>query len=181
MITPKMKDDYDDYLARHTKAVRDAFEWMLINLPELFVLYDADELGHHISLHDRSKWHTEEYEPYCEYFYGHHQNDPDVQNEFDLAWLHHQHRNPHHWQHWVLREDDGSLKLLEMPHLYVIEMVCDHWSFSWMNNNLHEIFNWYYTNKNREKMVLHPKTRELYESILEKIFEKMCKKSSKIS
>lgn len=44
---------------------------------------------------------------------------------FDRAWLHHQHANPHHWQHWVLREDDGGTKVLQMPEPLVREMVAD--------------------------------------------------------
>jgi hypothetical protein len=44
---------------------------------------------------------------------------------FDRAWLAHQHRNPHHWQHWLLREDDGKTKVLLMPVEYVDEMVAD--------------------------------------------------------
>lgn len=45
--------------------------------------------------------------------------------EFDRAWLHHQHANPHHWQHWMLREDSGATKVLVMPAVYVREMVAD--------------------------------------------------------
>jgi hypothetical protein len=44
---------------------------------------------------------------------------------FGHAWLHHQHFNPHHWQHWVLREDSGATKILEMPLHLVREMVAD--------------------------------------------------------
>lgn len=49
----------------------------------------------------------------------------EVEAAFDVAWVQHQHRNPHHWQHWVLREDDGATKLLPMPDRYVREMVAD--------------------------------------------------------
>ncbi len=30
---------------------------------------------------------------------------------FNTAWLKHIHRNPHHWQHWVLFEDNPSERL----------------------------------------------------------------------
>ena len=33
--------------------------------------------------------------------------------------------------------------ILEMPYDYIIEMICDWWSFSWQNGNLYEIFKWY--------------------------------------
>jgi hypothetical protein len=169
MIDDIMRDEYDEYLDKHISAVKTAFDWICVNLPELIKDYDADVLGEHVCTHDYSKWDDEEYFAYCKYFYG--EKTPEVENEFDYAWLHHQHNNPHHWQHWLLREDDGDLKALEMPYLDVIEMVCDHWAFSWVKDNLYEIFNWY--DKNKSKMVLHENTKSLYEEILEKIKNKL--------
>ena len=171
MITDEMIDKYDEYLHNHINAVKTAFDWLVTNISELFVEYDADVLGAVMASHDMSKWEDEEYFAYCEYFYGEHKGEDWVQTDFDYAWLHHQHNNPHHWQHWLLREDDGGNKALEMDYLYVIEMVCDHWAFSWVKGNLYEIFDWYANNK--AKMILHPNTQELYESILDKIKQKL--------
>lgn len=169
MIDDIMRDEYDEYLDKHINAVKSAFAWICVNLPELIKDYDADMLGEYIGAHDYSKWDDEEYFAYCEYFYG--EKSPEVEDDFDYAWLHHQHNNSHHWQHWLLREDDGATKALEMPYLDVIEMVCDHWAFSWVKDNLYEIFDWY--EKNSEKMVLHENTRNLYEEILAKIKNKL--------
>lgn len=77
-------------------------------------------------IHDWSKFSRAEWGPYVAYFYG----DPerarfDVPAAFDRAWLHHQHRNPHHWQHYLLQEDDGDLKVLPIPAALVREMVAD--------------------------------------------------------
>lgn len=171
MITDKMIDEYDEYLHKHINAVKTAFDWLVTNLPELFKDYDADVLGSIMISHDASKWDDEEYFAYCEYFYGEHKDESWVQEDFDFAWLHHQHNNPHHWQHWLLREDDGNTKALEMEYINVVEMICDHWAFSWVKGDLFEIFNWYAQNK--EKMILHPNTQELYESILDKIKSKL--------
>jgi hypothetical protein len=44
---------------------------------------------------------------------------------FNLAWLKHQHRNDHHWQHWLLKQDDGPLLQLLPPAYVVDEMVAD--------------------------------------------------------
>ena len=173
MITDKMRDDYDEYLHKHISAVKQAFDWLVVNLPELFEEYDADVLSSIIESHDTSKWGDAEFFPYCEYFYGEHKNENWVNEDFDYAWLHHQHNNPHHWQHWLLREDDGSTKTLEMDYIYVIEMICDHWAFSWVKGDLFEIFDWY--SKNKAKMLLHPNTQELYESILTQIEQKLSK------
>lgn len=169
MIDDMMKDEYNAYLDKHITAVKNAFDWICINLPELVEFYDADALGKHICTHDLSKYDAEEYLAYCEYFYG--ERTPELKLEFDYAWLHHQHNNSHHWQHWVLREDSGNLKVLEMPYLDVLEMVCDHWAFSWVKGNLYEIFDWYKVNSG--KMLLHKDTKELYESILDKIKQKL--------
>lgn len=170
MITDKMRDDYSDYLSTHISNVRKAFAWLYTNLPALLSAYDVEFLGDLISNHDKSKWDEEEYGPYCEYFYGD-KKENWVKDEFDLAWLHHQHNNPHHWQHWLLREDDGEARPLPMPYEYVVEMVCDHWAFSWASGNLFEIFDWY--DKNKSKMLLHPDTQGVYEDILSQIKDKL--------
>ena len=40
--------------------------------------------------------------------------------------------------------ENGELEtVLEMPYDYIIEMICDWWSFSWQSGNLYEIFKWY--------------------------------------
>ena len=92
--------------------------------------------------HDMSKFYPDEFIPYARYFYGDYpewdrikqvsgyswkHSKEGISNSFDLAWLKHQHRNPHHWQHWLLQEDDGDLKILDMPDMYVNEMLAD-WS-----------------------------------------------------
>ena len=83
---------------------------------------------------------------YVGYFYGNNRSYEVVQR-YQRAWLLHIHRNPHHWQHWILIHDDmegGELEtVLEMPYDYIIEMICDWWSFSWQSGNLYEIFKWY--------------------------------------
>jgi hypothetical protein len=112
-------------------------------------------------IHDWSKFLPDEWGPYTEFFYTEKKN----RNAFDTAWLKHQHRNPHHWQHWILKNDDGSTLALEMPELCAREMLCD-----WYGAGRAIVgpgsstVEWY--RKNREKMVLHPKTREFVEYAL---------------
>ena len=107
-----------------------------------------------------------EYDAYDQYFYGGDKEDPIVKEAFNLAWLHHIHNNPHHWQHWLLVNDTDGTYALEMPEEYVYEMICDWWSFSFKINKLDEIFSWY--EKHRD-MVLHKNTRKLVEDLLDKI------------
>ena len=157
-----MSAEYNNYLNEHIRNVKRAYSWIHDNLPKVFDGLYPSWIQPVIEAHDDSKISEEEYFAYDNYFYG--KKTKEVKEAFDLAWLHHQHNNPHHWQYWVLQEDSGKTRALEMPHEFVIEMVCDWWSFSWKSGNLKEIFDWYANNK--KKMTLHPNTLEFVEKIL---------------
>lgn len=171
-----MSIEYDSYLINHRSAVLSAYGWMVNNLDMSKHLSDSclDWLSAFIHEHDQSKYSIEEYHPYDAYFYGNNKSF-DCVERFNHAWLHHIHCNPHHWQHWILFEDDPEnnipYKALEMPKEYVFEMICDWWSFSFNFGNLYEIFDWY--NDHKEKMVLHKNTRKLVERILQDIKNKL--------
>lgn len=160
-------EDYNKYLINHIGNVQKAYQLMLDN--NVFD-YNADA-QENVRNHDKSKYSDEEYIAYGEYFYGDKKDVPhEEDNEFKRAWLHHQHHNPHHWQHWLLKEDDGiELEPLEMPYIYVQEMVCDWFAFSIDKGNAEEIQKWYAENK--DKQILHTNTRKLVEEYLEKIKE----------
>lgn len=180
-------DQYEEYLTSHISNVKKGYEWLKENLPEVvsedncveeFAYYGSlDEI---IAKHDSSKYTKLpdaneyydlkcEYFPYADYFYGEKTNE--VKSKFDLAWLAHIHANPHHWQHWMLQNDEDGLKILDMPYVFIIEMICDHWSFSWRKGDLREIFKWYEQNKNG--ILLSTKTRKIYENILDEIRVKL--------
>lgn len=166
-----MSYQYDQYLVKHKENVRKGFKWLQENLPEL--VRNVPNLEWQISFdHDQSKLEPDEYEPYDAYFYGGNRSFKVVQ-EYRRAWLLHIHRNPHHWQYWVLINDDpkeGEI-LIEMSINYILEMICDWWSFSWAKGDLWEIFKWYDEHKNYMK--LHSNTRNKVEEILDKIKEKL--------
>ena len=174
-----MSDEYNNYIREHTEAVWNAFEWLseniLLKWPD-FMTNCGDKIGTIGYLtryqHDASKYSEEEYDAYDAYFYGGNKSHK-VMEDFDYAWLHHIHNNPHHWQYWVLINDDekDGTKALEMPVEYVIEMICDWWSFSWRSGNLYEIFNWY--DEHKDRIIMHEKTRKLVEEILDKIRVKL--------
>lgn len=97
-------------------------------------------------VHDLSKFGPAEWSPYVEMFYG---VEPHVafeggvllpgamsaeqaaeakrarQANFNAAWLHHIHVNPHHWQHHILHEDSGKVFVLVPPAPLAYEMVAD--------------------------------------------------------
>lgn len=168
-----MSWEYDNYLYEHRENVKKGVEWMLQNLE--WIQLDqvlVSDLYALVKSHDASKNTQEEYEAYDAYFYGSNKSYQVVQ-DFNRAWLMHIHHNPHHWQHWVLLEDDpdGGNVCIEMPMKYVIEMIADWWSFSWKTDNLYEIFDWY--EKHKPTIQFHSNTREVVEHILKKIKEKL--------
>lgn len=174
-----MSKQYDEYLDNHISNVLRGYIWMTDNgvLP-----YDSD-LVQQLSQHDMSKRDAEEYDTYDTYFYGcDTENRPyDVELSFLYAFLHHLHHSPHHWQHWVLIQDAGEdhkEEVLDMPYNYVVEMVCDWWSFSWFKyddtgnyDSLYEVFDWY--NSNKQIIKLSESTRRDVEKLLSDLREEL--------
>lgn len=168
-----MSQKYDEYIQEHKDNVNKAFTWIKKNIPEVFdkdILRDTEY--NCIYGHDLSKSNLDEYNAYNAYFYGNNRSF-EVVEEFNRAWLLHIHRNPHHWQYWVLINDDpkkGEI-LIDMPDCYIIEMICDWWSFSWKKNDMYEIFKWYKERKDYIK--LSDNTRKKVERILDAMHAKL--------
>ena len=120
-------------------------------------------------VHDASKLLPSEFFPYVNHFYGKN-NEDKKDNAFDYAWLLHQKRNKHHWQWWLLQEDDGDVKKLEMPMKYIKEMLYD-WKGAARaqgvgnKKNNYLIKKWYY--KNCNKIKLNNVTRAYIQAYLE--------------
>lgn len=144
-----------------------------------YVFWACRELG--LSLwqaltHDWTKLVPKEWFAYVHQFYnpdGTRRNirsvtgayDYGIQTEaFKYAWLAHQ-RNKHHWQAWISLGDGGRIDPIVIPEKYVREMVAD-WMGAGKTQGNSDPKEWY--KKNHDNMVLHPKTRELIESLLER-------------
>ena len=135
-------------------------------------------------VHDFSKFSRAEWEPYVCTFYNPDGSKRDVRDAtghydpttlgkaFDVAWLHHIQHNPHHWQHWVLLEDSGAVKPLDMPSVYIWEMIADwygagraiHGAPLRCESSIYhyeELRSWYLAN--RDKMQMHEHTRRRVE------------------
>jgi hypothetical protein len=134
-----------------------------------FVYIEARKLG--IGwlglLHDWSKLKPSEFMPYAMFFYGprskkvrddtgYYKPTDTGDQAFDFAWLLHQKRNKHHWQWWVLPEDEGGIKAIEIPERYMKEMLAD-WRGAGRAQGTPDTRRWY--DKNKHKMTLHTKTR----------------------
>jgi hypothetical protein len=147
-------------------------------------------------MHDFSKFYPSEFINYARFFYG--KKGSDIKKgrdktgyykptdtgdkNFDFAWLLHQKRNRHHWQWWILPEDEGGTKIFQIEEPYLTEMICD-WvgagkaqgHFSPPNDKYLEVRKWY--KKNGDKMQLDDRTRGQIEFKIMPVKEKkICKK-----
>ena len=120
LVSPEVYEKYTDYLTRHIKYVQEYSRKFGVNEEQL-------------AKHDASKYSKLEFVSYANYFYG---NKEDWLDDYELAWLHHLKFNPHHWNYWVLypnTKEEGSsslqigkkLNVIEMPEMYVREMLAD--------------------------------------------------------
>jgi hypothetical protein len=168
-----MSKQYDLYLQEHKANVKKGYDWIKENLPDLIPSDMRLILEHQIGFaHDASKTEPDEYGPYDAYFYGGNRSS-QVVDDFNMAWLKHIHRNPHHWQYFVLQcdePDEGEI-VLDMPMNYLLEMICDWLSFSIAKDNMYEVFDWYDEHKNHIKLSMN--TRKTVEDILNKIRRKL--------
>lgn len=130
--------EYFRYLAKH--------KW--------YVFIECCKMGIPIRgmLHDLSKFRLCELIPYAHHFYG---KKKKVDTEYDSAWLHHVHHNDHHWQYWVIVDEDEELAL-KMPARCAKELVAD-WRGVAYAKNQPDIKGWYLARRNKIK--LHPETR----------------------
>ena len=131
-------------------------------------------------IHDWHKFLPGEWSPYVHYFYGDYPSYTDLHGDwrnlvpdkqtregvdaaFDFAWLLHQKRARHHWQWWILPEDDGGIKVLSMSSVSRREMLCD-WRGAGRVWGKTDTLGWYEANK--DNMQLHPDTRDWIEGQL---------------
>ena len=109
---------------------------------------DAELFTDNLYLHDLSKFSAIESFAYALYFSE--PKTPQSQKDFDLAWLHHKHNNPHHPEYWFNVDRSGTVVVEAMPRIYVFEMVAD-WIGAgktygttiqeWLPMNFHHFFN----------------------------------------
>lgn len=114
----------------------------------------------HALTHDLSKFLPSEFFAYAKKFYG---GDYAykyfiVEDAFNEAWCHHQHRNKHHWDYWVL----SNGKPIVMPKKYVRQMIADWRGMSRKFGDTAEEF----YEINEHKMILHYITKRYIEKEL---------------
>jgi len=119
-------------------------------------------------IHDWSKFTRAELLQYNRQFFGG-GGDPIG---FAHTWHHHIVNNPHHWNHWVVcgdywTKEKGAVNgALEMPEVYVREMVADWMGASRAYTGSWDMESWLL--KNLPNIVLHPDSRDkLFEVLKE--------------
>ena len=132
-------------------------------------------------MHDLSKYSPTEFFVGAKYYQGY--RSPNTAERLDrgysTAWLHHKGRNKHHLEYWIdysLQKDGYPLTGMEMPVKYVAEMLCDRIAACrvYQGDAYTDASAWqYYENGLRvNTMIMHPKTRELLETMLHMLAEK---------
>lgn len=169
--------------------IRKYLKYLIIH--KWYVLIECFKMGLYWRgiVHDMSKFLPSEFLPYMRYFYGDYKSiqgyhgdmrskildtgmySEKIQEDFDKAWLYHQRKNRHHYQYWLLKEDGGKRKVIEMPDKYRKEMIAD-WigagkaqgKLSPKEDPLLEVRKWYIMNK--DNIILHPETQYKVEQYL---------------
>jgi len=167
--------EYNTYLREHIKNVKISYERIIreIILRD-FDVFTEKRCAEEIEKHDQSKYSTEEYNAYLDRFFPatKHKATKEEESAFDLAWLHHQKHNPHHWQYWVLLSDKSKnrepINAIDMPIEQIICMLCDWHSFSKTKPDS-TAYAWY--NEHKDEFILSKNTRKIIDKYL-KYFKK---------
>jgi len=109
-------------------------------------------------LHDWDKFLPEMWFSYAACFYKSDGSNQYVETiAYNQAWNGHAKRNKHHWQYWVLLEDEGKVIPLPMPDVYRREMLADWRGAGRAITGKDNTLSWYIDNF--YKIKLHDDTR----------------------
>lgn len=86
---------------------------------------------------------------------------------FDYFRFRHLRLNKHHWQYWTMVEGENYSRCIEIPEIYLREMLADWVSAGKLYKSKGPV-NWY--NINKKDIILHPNSRESLEKLLCKYF-----------
>ena len=176
MELTKEAKHYLEYLNKHIECVQKAYDKLKIIIPDLFLGYDDEMIlktERHIKEHDSIKFSPQRLKIYGEHFMK--KDDPD---EYNNVILEHIRCCPHHFQHWLVFYSIDKIEAVEMTYDYIIEMICDWYSFSFFKNDDFELIKWY--EFARDKMIFAPKTQKIVDDIILKIKEYLLKKGENL-
>lgn len=93
-------------------------------------------------------------------------------NGYSPSWMHHYHKNKHHWHYWLDIEDwPNKVAAAKMPYKYVVEAFCDmvgaSKAYGRNNPDWTEKAVWdYWVNKCKGKRLMHKTSEYLLEKLL---------------
>ena len=159
MITSSAESAYMTALLDHIMYVQEAGEQIGVDKAQL-------------AIHDESKFSAEEFGPYANYFYnpdGSKKDDPTDEDraKFTIAWLHHFHNNPHHWQSWMIPNSLSDSDVLKMPDNFALEMIADWMGASMSYQGTWDMAKW--LSENIQHITLHQETAAYVRQELNKL------------
>lgn len=161
----EQKTKYTEYIIKHIKNVISAYHKYGKIILEYIEVTQTDLAGVVYS-HDKSKFSNEEFEAYRVKFYPTNIETKDkalntVKEQFNKAWLHHIRNNPHHPEYWTYVGQENEVVILDMPDIYIAEMILD-WIAMGMafNNSCYD-----YYEKEGYKKPMFNNTRDKVEKI----------------
>lgn len=192
--------EYEDYIDEHKNNVVNAYieyfknkDW-INELPEEISIEEwndaLSDLEEVVIDHDNSKYMDEEFEPYRRHFHKTIQEDlydkenPEeaeiVDQEFEIAWMHHYLVNPHHPEFWLYTDIvDGALIPLDEPRkdgprdmdlLNILHMICDWMGMSLKFRNRYSPVSYYNGEGESKRRIMSTKTRHTLYLILTMMF-----------
>ena len=116
-------------------------------------------------VHDLSKYSPTEFWNGARYFQG--SRSPNTAEReskgYSEAWIHHKGRNRHHYEYWTdMNLQTRNYEAVPMPRKYLVEMVMDRRAacMTYQGKDYTPGSALTYFDKSREKMLMHPQTRQ---------------------
>ncbi len=128
-------------------------------------------------VHDLSKYSPSEFIRGVKYYQGDRSpNDAERRaTGVSRAWLHHKGRNKHHFEYWIDYDlsAGGKMAGLEMPVIYLVEMVCDRIAASktYMKEAYTDSAPLEYFEHSKGKYFMNPKTEKMLRKLLTMLAE----------
>lgn len=123
---------------------------------------------HLLVLHDLDKFLPYMFVAFSKNYYGTDEEKNENGIAYYRAWNDHQKRNKHHIEYWICLNpysfSDNFEMYLEIPLVYVREMIADWYSAGISKKGKVDLHYWYDTHK--DFMKIHPKTKKAIETYL---------------
>ena len=160
-------NDYTNYVTGHKSNLDKVWNAMIPILVEKYNVPPPviEVITKNIANHDASKSSPEEFEAYARHWYPEDGKKPNKESdEYKMAWLHHMQNNKHHWNHWIIVDSKTEFEAVEMPFIYIMEMLVD-WSAQGLNPGSEGVKKWY--NDNKKDFIMHKNTTKFIKMFID--------------